>query len=180
MLARFFKSDGRAGITDVALGHAGLDQTLIRVPLTENAAKNVAPVRTNGQQPIAGSLEVLPAGSIPPDPGEFVATQAVTDMLEALERRAEIVLLDSPPLLHVGDAITLAAKVDGMIVVVNIERIRRAALSELHRVLASCPAEKLGFVLAGADREEGYGYASYGYYQQAPPTTEGTLTRTDA
>jgi Mrp family chromosome partitioning ATPase len=90
------------------------------------------------------------------------------------------VLLDTPPLLHVGDAITLSAKVGGMIVVINLRRIRRPVLAELHRVLASCPAEKLGFVLAGADREEGYGYESYGYYEQASATRRGTLTRTDA
>jgi non-specific protein-tyrosine kinase len=99
-------------------------------------------------------------------------------MLEILERRADVVLLDSPPLLHLGDAMTLAAKVEGMIVVVNIDRIRRSVLTELGRVLVHCPSEKLGFVLAGADHEERYGYG-YGYYDQAPAARQGTLTRRD-
>jgi non-specific protein-tyrosine kinase len=95
-------------------------------------------------------------------------------LLDRLEGRADVVLLDAPPLLHVGDAITLAAKVEGIIVVVNLDRIRRPVLTELHRVLESCPAKKLGFVLAGADREEGYGYGSYGYYEQAPKARQET------
>jgi polysaccharide biosynthesis transport protein len=178
MLHRFFRTDSAAGITDVALGHANLNQALNRVPIAENAS-NSASARFNGQQPPSGSLLVVPAGSIPPDPGEFVATQALTQLLETLEHRADFVLLDTPPLLNIGDAITLASKVDGMIVVVNLDRIRRPMLGELHRVLASCPAEKLGFVLAGAGREEGYGYESYGYYRQAPAARQETLTRSD-
>ena len=88
-------------------------------------------------------------------------------------------ILDTPPLLHVGDAITLSARVGGMIVVVNLERIRRPVLAELQRVLANCPAQKLGFVLAGAEREEAYGYTSYGYYEPAA-RQQGTLTPSDS
>jgi hypothetical protein len=52
-------------------------------------------------------------------------------------------------------------------------------LTELNRVLVQCSAEKLGFVLAGADREEGYGYGTYAYYEQSPAARQGTLTRRD-
>jgi succinoglycan biosynthesis transport protein ExoP len=179
ILDRFFGLDTDMGITDVALGHATLDQTLRPVPITEGRANHQAPSH-NGQQPLLGSLAVLQAGSTPPDPGEFIARRALTDLLETLAQRADIVLLDAPPLLHLGDAISLSSKVDGMIIVVNLDRIRRPALGELERVLSSCPAQPLGFVLAGAASEEGYGYASYGYYEQAPRTRQKALTRTDA
>jgi polysaccharide biosynthesis transport protein len=179
ILHRFFAIETGPGLTDVALGHAGIDQALVPVPITEGRSREAAQ-SPNGQGRLLGSLAVLPAGPVPPDPGEFVGTGALIELLESLERRAEIVLLDTPPLLHVGDAITLSAKVGGMIVVINLARIRRPVLAELQRVLASCPAEKLGFVLAGADREEGYGYESYGYYERESATRRGTLTRTDA
>ena len=178
VLHRFFGLGTNRGITDVALGHATLDQTLAPVPITEGKANRKAP-SYNGQQPLLGSLAVLQAGSTPPDPGEFIATRALTELLETLAGRADIVLLDAPPLLHVGDAISLSAKVDGMIVVVNLDRIRRPVLTELHRVLSTCPAEQLGFVLAGAGSEEGYGYPSY-YYERASQTRQGTLARTDS
>ena len=177
-LHQFFRVDGGAGITDVALGHASIAETLVPVPIAKNVSDG-ATASANGQPELLGSLAVLPAGSIPPDPGEFVATHAMTRLLQTLETRADIVLLDSPPLLHVGDAITLAAKVEGMIVVVNIARVRRPVLTELNRVLVHCSAEKLGFVLAGADREEGYGYGTYAYYEQSSAARQGTLTRRD-
>jgi tyrosine-protein kinase len=179
MLHRFFDLETVPGLTDVTLGHVSLDQALMPVPGSEDGTGKSAQ-SANGQGRLLGSLAVLTAGSVPPDPGEFVGTHALTDLLATLESRAELVLLDTPPLLHVGDAITLSAKVGGMIVVINLGRIRRPVLGELYRVLSSCRAEKLGFVLAGADREEGYGYESYGYYEQASATRRGTLTRTDA
>ena len=57
---------------------------------------------TNGQGRVEGLLEVLPSGPAPPDAGEFVATKALADILDQLGERADIVLIDAPPLLHVG------------------------------------------------------------------------------
>jgi succinoglycan biosynthesis transport protein ExoP len=179
VLHRFFRLGAGMGITDVALGNATLDQALAPVPITEGRPNRGAP-SYNGQQPLLGSLAVLQAGSTPPDPGEFIATRALTELLETLAQRADIVLVDAPPLLHVGDAISLSSKVDGVIMVVNLDRIRRPVLGELERVLSTCPAQPLGFVLAGAASEEGYGYPSYGYYEQASRTRQETLARTDS
>ena len=61
-----------------------------------------------------------------------------------------------------------SGKVDAMLVVTRLNVVRRPMLHELHRILESCPAAKLGFVLAGAQSEEGYaeGYRySYYHYQ---------------
>jgi Mrp family chromosome partitioning ATPase len=107
-------------------------------------------------------LEVLPSGPIPPDPGEFVGTAALTEILEQLRERADIVLVDAPPALHVGDAMTLSTKVDGILVVTRMKTVRRQMLSELHRILGGAPTPVLGYVVTGADAEEGYGYG-YGY-----------------
>ena len=76
-----------------------------------------------------------------------------------------MVVVDAPPLLHLGDSITLSAKVDALLLVARLNILRRPMLNELHRVLDACPAQKLGFVLTGANLEEGYGYGGYGYYR---------------
>jgi Mrp family chromosome partitioning ATPase len=107
----------------------------------------------------------LPAGPIPPDPGEFVGTAALSEILEELRERADIVLVDAPPTLNVGDAMTLSTKVDGILVVSRMKTVRRQMLSELSRILAGSPTPVLGYVVTGADAEEGYGYGyGYGYY----------------
>ncbi len=78
---------------------------------------------------------MLPSGPIPPDPGEFVGTPALSEILAHLRERADIVLIDSPPVLHVGDAMTLSTKVDGVMVVTRMNVVRRHMLSELARQL---------------------------------------------
>ena len=172
-LHRFFQLDG-PGITQVALGHVTLEQALSPVPITDGEPGRRG-LRANGNgnghshvrisgggAPVKGILEVLPSGPTPPDPGEFVGTAALSEILERLRARADFVLIDAPPALHVGDAMTLSAKVDGILVVTRMKIVRRHMLSELARQLAGAPTPVLGFVVTAADEEESYGYG-YGY-----------------
>lgn len=182
-LHNYFDLGVQPGLTDVALGHAGLDEAITRVVLTTpdatdndgvggTAAEGQGAALTNGRAKVDGWLDVLPAGLIPPDPGEFVNTHALTELLSELRERADVVIIDTPPLLSVGDTLVLSAHVDAMIVVARLSLIRRPTITELRRVLDNCPASKLGFVLTAADLEEGYGYGTYAYsyyYSSTPP-----------
>jgi capsular exopolysaccharide synthesis family protein len=147
LLHQFFELEARPGVTDVALGEVELEDALSAMtpdPMSE------------------GLLEVLTSGSVPPDAGEFVGTPALTAILDELRRRADIVLVDAPPMLQLGDAMTLSASVDGLIVVTRLGVVSRPMLTEVRRVLEACPAEKLGFVVTAANVEKGEGYG-YGY-----------------
>ncbi|HEX3328588.1 MAG TPA: polysaccharide biosynthesis tyrosine autokinase [Gaiellales bacterium] len=156
-LDRFFDLTGRPGMTDVALGHVTLDQAMWSIPI---------PGADGGSG--SGSLHVLPSGPMPPNPADLIESSVVTEVLLDLAERADVVLLDSAPLLPVADGVVLSNKVDGMLVVVRASTIRRPVLNELQRVLTACPAAKLGFVLTGSDEGEGYGYG-YGYGGYAAP-----------
>ncbi len=171
-LDRYFKLEERPGLTHVALGRVSLDEALVTfsdIDVADDGADDfsLTGMRDGGgpdRKQHQGSLMVLPSGALPPNPGEFVSSRALGEILDELRERADIVLIDTPPLLQVGDAMTLSAKVDAVIVVTRFSLIRRPMLNELHRVLETCPAGKLGFVLTGAEMEEGYGYGySYGY-----------------
>ena len=155
-LDRFFDLGDRPGVTDVALGRAALEDAIVQVAIRELSGDATPPLTS-------AVLEVLACGPVPPDPGEFVGTRALADILERLRERADLVLIDSPPLLHVGDAMTLSARVDGLVVVTRLNVVRRRLLNELHRLLETCPAAKLGFVLTEAEIEEDYGAYGYGY-----------------
>jgi tyrosine-protein kinase len=165
-LARFFGLEGAPGLTQVALGHVELEDALKAIPITSERLSSAFQTNGNGNGNGSGAavesiLEVLPAGPIPPDPGEFSGSHAVESVLEELRARADFVLVDAPPILHVGDAMALSARVDGLIVVGRLKVVRRPMLAELRRVLAVAPATKLGVVVTGAQVEEGYGYGSY-------------------
>lgn len=180
---KFFDLSGRAGITNIAVGHLTVEEALVPlgIPLVSDPVGSVASaVTASGQIKIltnsngngrpskegVGSLSVLPTGPIPPDPGEFVGTAQLASILARLRELVDIVLIDAPPLFHVGDGLTLSAKVDAVIVVTRMEIVRRPMLSELKRLLDTMPASKLGFVVAGAESEESHGYGYSGYYYQ--------------
>ncbi len=111
-------------------------------------------------------LQVLPTGPLPPDAGEFMESRVVTQILRDLEERADLVLIDAPPMLHVGDAMALTAKVDALVLVSRLNVLRRPMVTELRRLLSNAPAVALGFVLTGAHLEDSY--ESVGYYAYRP------------
>ena len=169
-LDRFFHLLHAEGITDVALGNVQLDEAIVPIDLGIGTSMG-AHAETNGGngQVEHGTLDVLVSGTRPPDPGEFVATRKLQQILTQLCVDYEIVIIDTPPALRVGDAMTLSAFVDGILVVTRLNMIRRPMLSEFRRLLETAPARKLGYVVT-ASREGGstaygygYGYGGYGY-----------------
>ena len=179
MLHRFFDLAGTPGITDVVLEKVKLDDALTRIALPGSHGKAPA-VSANGnsQGRAAGSLDLLVAGTLPPNPGDVVASANVGQILHRLTADFDVVLVDSPPLLQVSDALELSARVDGIVLVARLNVIDQRMLGELSRLLDKSPAATLGFVLTDADADEGYGYG-YGYGHGGPApveTLEGSFT----
>src|SRR2546427_379127 len=161
-LNRFMMLPAAPGITDVVLGRLELTAALRAVPIPTaearggrrgdiRAAVDLATNSTNGHRRVDGVLNVLPAGTLPPDAGEFVGMESVGTILAALGKQFDYVLIYAPPLLAGGDALALSAAADAMFVIVRLNLVHRGMLKELARLLESCPAEKLGYVLAGAE-----------------------------
>jgi tyrosine-protein kinase len=177
-LAKFFRLDARQpGLSAVVLGHVSLEDALAHVPLDavtrssmgkyigSRSAQTDSPVGGNGNgAAAAGSLVVLPTGIVPPDPGEFVGLEAVSQVIAALRERADVILIDAPPLLPVGDALTIGGFSDALIVAVRADLARRPVTGELAGILSRMPSARLGFVLCGAQRHETHGYYGYGYH----------------
>jgi len=169
-IAKFFGiPDSHPGVTNIAVGSSTLEQALVEVgrmpsPGGDGADANGDGVGSTGT---AGVLKVLASGPLPRDPGEVVKAKRLTSALEQLAQRFDFVLVDTPPLLSVGDAMTLSAHADAMITVARLNMLRRASLNELARALETCPAIKLGVVVTEAEAEPGYGYGGYQYQRSA-------------
>jgi Mrp family chromosome partitioning ATPase len=162
----FFRLEGRAGITDALIGRASLEEVTARVPLAGSSVRS-ASASGNGNGSGGGTLRVVPAGTIPPDPAELVSSAALHSALNQLSSGSDVVIIDTPPMLPVSDASTLSIVVDATIVVVRARSTRRQELSELRRLLNSSPAATLGFVLTNAQAGGDYGYGyGYGYYSR--------------
>jgi polysaccharide biosynthesis transport protein len=153
-LHRFFDLVREPGVTDVVLGSASLDEALSPVHI---AAEGPGDLRWNGGgAAVEGTLHVLAAGSAPPNIGEFCTSAALAGVLSSLGDRADLVLVDGPPLLGAGDAASLSAHVDAMVLVARLNLLRRPVLDEARRVLDLCRAGRLGFVATGARPSESY------------------------
>ena len=146
-LAGFFSLAGAEGLTTVVLGQVVAEEVL--VPISVRArSRNDGHVTTGGSS--TGTVKVLPVGPLPPNPAEFVGSRALAELLAELEPRADLILVDAPPILNLSDTMTLSARVDGLVVVTRLPFVKRSVLLELNHVLSAAPAAKLGFVLTGA------------------------------
>jgi succinoglycan biosynthesis transport protein ExoP len=160
---RLFGLEGRPGVTDVALGHVPLEAALSEVPL--------APTGTNGDSAYPGSLHVLGAGPVSPELREMVLVHSSAELLNALTSRADLVLIDAPPIVPLVDAQTLASYVDRLLVVVRWSFARRRTLKELRRTLDVGGAPPVGFVLVSA-ADAATSYARFEPPRPAPDPRE--------
>lgn len=102
------------------------------------------------------SLRVLPAGAPPANPGEFVASRHLAEVVALLADDADVVVIDSPAMLAVGDFAPLATTADGLLFVVNAAKIRRPLLERADQQLRRLPCRTLGFVMIEAGRARRY------------------------
>ncbi len=109
-------------------------------------------------------VDVLLAGDIPPNPSELLGSPRMERLITDLRKVYDYIILDSPPVNMVTDAVVLAPKSDGVLFVVRANQSERGAVMHAVDQLDYANAKILGFVLNGVDMESGpYGYGKYRY-----------------
>jgi non-specific protein-tyrosine kinase len=141
---QFFGLSNQIGFTSVLLGTATLEQAL---------------------QPVPGvpGLYLLASGPTPPNPSELLSDPRCKAVLDQLAERADMVLIDSPPVLPVTDAAVLATQVDGVVLVVSVGSSSRKDVGRAIEVLARVNAPLVGTVLNRASESDSYAYYRYSY-----------------
>jgi exopolysaccharide transport family protein len=155
---KIFRVPRDKGLSNLLVGACGFDEAL-----TKTSVPN---------------LEVIPCGSIPPNPSELLGSSRMAKLLEALRKKYSKVIIDSPPLTAVADAVVLAKMADGVIVVVRAadtpKEIVKNGLAQLHSV----NAKVLGVVLNGVNMgREGYYYYQYYYYYYGEDGKDSRVTK---
>jgi tyrosine-protein kinase len=117
----------------------------------------VAPV------PGLANLWALGARTVIENPTELLGSQRMRAVIAELSQRFDLVLIDSPPVLPVADAMILSSYADGVLLVVASGQTRRGELRRTTEKLAQAGAPAVGCVLNKASAQPGYGY--YGGYQ---------------
>jgi non-specific protein-tyrosine kinase len=109
-------------------------------------------------------LHALTSGNLPPNPSELLSSEKMSKILIQLASQFDMTILDAPPFLVVTDALVLAPRVDGVLIVIKPSLTKRAALKNLLDQLRQVKANVIGVVLNDVkiDRLQPYNY--YGYY----------------
>jgi Mrp family chromosome partitioning ATPase len=122
-----------------------------------------------------GSVSLLSAGYGVPNPTGMIESRAIEEVLSWAGSIYDLVLIDTPPMSVVPDAIPLLRKVDGVIVVGRLRANSAEQAARLAEELRSLEAPTLGVVANGVKaRDSGYGYA----YRYAPGRGEAKESRT--
>lgn len=108
-------------------------------------------------------IDVILSGDIPPNPSELLASARMVKLLEALRTRYDYIIIDTPPVDMVIDAVVLANHSDGLLFVVKAGQSERGAVIHAMEQLEYAKAKVLGFVFNGMNAEAGSGYGKYRY-----------------
>jgi polysaccharide biosynthesis transport protein len=154
----------RTGLSNVLTGSATLQQAVVRSPLLP-------------------TLFVLPAGSVPPNPAELLASTNMQEILRELRDQYDHIVIDTPPTLSVTDAVVLSPCADTVVLVIRSGQTTKQALRRARDLLMRVNAHISGVLLNAADLHSPdyyyyYEYQSkYGnyYHQDGESEEEGEL-----
>jgi len=139
-----FGLTGKVGLTSILSGTSTLEECLQRVPETPN-------------------LDILPSGPVPPFPSEMLSSEGMRALLERVGHLYSFVVIDSPPVLSVTDAVILGRAVDAVVLVIRHGKSNKNVMRRARDLLARSGAPMAGIVLNAVDLNSPEYYGYYGY-----------------
>ena len=131
----YFDLSYHTGLTNVLLNNCSLEDAILPTPIEH--------------------LELLPSGTIPPNPAELLSSSVMKQLFYEIEQQYDMVIVDSSPLLPVADAKILANRTDGSILVVLSGKTKIAAVKKSKEVLDGTTGKLLGAMLNGKKEKKG-------------------------
>lgn len=170
---QYFGIRNAVGASTVLTGKTALEDALCPLPVGSKLSGAVggAESSSNGQN----HLSILTSGPLPPNPGEIIASMSFAALVARLESEFDIVVVDAPALLAVGDTAAMAPCVDGLVFLVDLNRARRPVLLTAASQISQMPCRKLGLVVVGKDSVLGYRQGHY--YSHTEPSDVSVLVR---
>ncbi|HOT93311.1 MAG TPA: CpsD/CapB family tyrosine-protein kinase [Anaerolineae bacterium] len=96
------------------------------------------------------NLHLLPSGALPPNPADILGSQKMEQLLTHLKARADVVVLDTPPVTVAVDASVLGVRTDGLLLVVQAGHTRRDHIAQAKELLERFHVRLLGAVFTDA------------------------------
>ena len=162
MINRVYGIEREPGLSDVILGNYNWDEVIKTDTDIMMGEMGMEDITTTA--PGINNLNIITSGLIPPNSTELLNSAKMSEILSQMKEAYDIVLFDSSPVLPSTDAVILAAKVDGVVMVYQVGQIARGALKRAKTQLDNAKATVIGVILNGLKPETGRDYKDYGYY----------------
>lgn len=168
MLHNYLDLPNDLGLSSVLAGVIAFDEALLKVQVETYApagdSEHWSAADTDGSAQM-GSLHVLTAGPSPPNPTELLGSTRMLELLYEVRKRFQYVLVDSPPILMVSDALVLAPRVGSVLLATRLFSTTRDEAQRTRALVARSGGEVrlIGLVASGARPGRSY-YGRYGYY----------------
>jgi capsular exopolysaccharide synthesis family protein len=143
-LHRFFDLKNDVGVTSILAGQADLKES--------------------AQRSSFDTLRVIASGPMPPNPAELLDSADIDLLLEELRRWCDYVVIDTPPALAVADALILAARCDGVLVVADASNTTGSSVGFVREQVEQVGGKIVGGILNNLDARRAKNYPSYHYY----------------
>jgi tyrosine-protein kinase Etk/Wzc len=118
------------------------------------------------------NLDAILSGPLPPNPSEIVVSKTLDDVLNYCKEHYEFIIIDTPPVGLITDALVLMKVVDVTLFVINTKFVYRNSVNTAHEIVEMNKLGRFGFILNGVKRKKskyyynryayGYSYGSYG------------------
>lgn len=177
LAASLSSAGGRVVLIDADLRRPRVDKALGLTPGLPGVVDVITGTRTIEEVLITSSLKrvsLIPSGPIPPNPAELLGSIDMASLIDSLADHFDYVLIDSPPVLPVTDAVILSRYVDGVVLVVKGGMTPQRVVVDARNRLESVGASILGVVLNDVDVTGGdYYYYNRYYYSYDQYSAEG-------
>ena len=165
-LATYHKLDPIPGLAEILTHQVSVDGAIQTITVED---------RSNGSED-ARRLDAITAGATPPNPAELIDSHEMARVLAEFTDRYDLVVIDTPPVSLLADAIPLMKLVSGVIVVGQVGKTTRDEAAHLREQLRKLDAPVLG-VAANRIREGRRYGRGYGYYYDRRGVDSGTEVR---
>jgi capsular exopolysaccharide synthesis family protein len=129
-------------------------------------------------------LRLITSGNLPPNPSELLGSRKMSEMLSLLEKKVDLLIIDTPPILVVTDAMVLAPRMDGVLLVIDTKITKRSAVKQTIEQLHQVNAHIIGVVINNAKSKRKQYYRSRNYYtkprENIAPETASPIEKTQA
>lgn len=143
-LTKVFDSDSPFGVSTYLSGQSTIAESIMKTHID--------------------NLDYFPAGPIPPNPSELIGNEKMGALIEQLKTNYEYIIIDSPPINIVSDAIQLFPLVDTILYVVRLNYTRKRFLDDVNLLFTTKKVKNIGLVINDDLMNDRYGYRyKYGY-----------------